>query len=92
MCRCWRWEWEIRCRRGTYYIGVQDPNNVSSYTLQSRGIGLTNYTIAVRNLNFNGSVTNLTLPVGEEDYYWVTVPSNAPDWKLHLSATVGDMR
>src|SRR5439155_1955189 len=39
---------------GTYYIGVQDPNNVSSYTLQSRGIGLTNYTIRVKVLSFNG--------------------------------------
>ena len=37
---------------GTYYIGVQDPNNVSSYTLQSRGIGLANYTIAVQSLRF----------------------------------------
>jgi hypothetical protein len=35
---------------GTYYIGVQDPNNASSYTLQSRGIGLTNYTIRVKDL------------------------------------------
>ena len=70
---------------GTYYIGVQDPNNTNSYTLQSRGIGLTNYTIAVQSLNFNGSVTNLALPVGEADYYQVVVPSNAPDWKLHLT-------
>ena len=75
---------------GTYYIGVQDPNNVSSYTLQSRGIGLANYTIAVQSLAFNGSATNLALPVGEADYYQVVVPSNAPDWKLHLSAAAGD--
>ncbi len=74
---------------GTYYIGVQDPNNINSYTLQSRGIGLTNYTIPVRTLNFNGSATNLALPVGQADYYRVVVPSNAPDWKLHLSAVRG---
>jgi hypothetical protein len=75
---------------GTYYIGVQDPNNVSSYTLQSRGIGLTNYTIAVKDLSFTGSATNSSLNAAEGDYYRVTVPSNAPDWKLHLSAVVGD--
>jgi len=75
---------------GTYYIGVQDPNNASSYTLLSRGIG-TNYAIAVRDLDFAaGSVTNLALPVGQADYYRVVVPSNAPDWKLSMSAVTGD--
>src|SRR5450759_2545048 len=76
---------------GTYYIGVQDPNNVSSYTLQSRGIGLTNYTIRVKDLSFNGSTNNPGLAVTEGDYYRVLVPSNAPDWKLQLHATVGDV-
>jgi hypothetical protein len=75
---------------GTYYIGVQDPNNMSSYTLQSRGIGLTNYSISVQPLNFTGSATNLALPVGQADYYQVVVPNNAPDWKLHLSLGAGD--
>jgi hypothetical protein len=64
---------------GTYYIGVQDPNNVSSYTLQSRGIGLTNYAIRVKDLSFSGSTTNPSLAVAEGDYYRVMVPSNAPD-------------
>ena len=75
---------------GTYYIGVQDPNNTNSYTLQSRGIG-TGYTIPVRSLNFTGAATNLALPVGQADYYQVVVPSNVPDWKLHLSAVAGDV-
>jgi hypothetical protein len=75
---------------GTYYIGVQDPNNVSSYTLQSRGIGLTNYTIPVQDLSINGSATNSSLNVAEGDYYQIVVPSNAPDWKLHLSAVTGE--
>ena len=75
---------------GTYYIGVQDPNNTNSYTLQSRGIGVTNYAITLKNLNFTGSVTNTALAVGQADYYVVTVPSNTPDWKLHLSAVTGD--
>ena len=48
---------------GTYYIGVQDPNNASSYTLQSRGIGLSNYTIRVKDLGFNGSTNNPGLAV-----------------------------
>src|SRR6266567_3101795 len=76
---------------GTYYIGAQDPNNVSSYTLQSRGIGLTNYTIRVRDLSFNGSTNNPGLAVAEGDYYRVVVPANLPDWKLQLHATVGDV-
>ena len=76
---------------GTYYVEVQDPNNACSYTLQSRGIG-TNYAILVHDLNFAvGTVTNLALPVGEADYYRVTVPANQPDWKLHLHALTGDV-
>ncbi len=71
----------------TYYVGVQDPNHDCSYTLQSRGIGLTNYTIRVRDLSFNGSATNDALNVSEADYYRVTVPSNAPNWKLRLQTT-----
>jgi hypothetical protein len=76
---------------GTYYVGVLDPNNPSSYTIQSRGIGLTNYTIQMRDLDFVGSTTNLSLNVGEGDYYRVVVPSNAPDWKLKLQALSGDV-
>ena len=76
---------------GTYYIGVQDPNNVSSYTVQSRGVGLTNYAIRVQDLSFAGSTNNPGLAVTEGDYYRVVVPSNAPDWKLQLQATMGDV-
>jgi large repetitive protein len=75
---------------GTYYIGVQDPNNTNSYTLQSRGIG-TGYTIAVRNLAFNGSATNTSLSVAQGDYYRVVAPANVPDWKLHLHAVLGEV-
>jgi len=75
---------------GTYYVGVQDPNNASSYTIQSRGIGLSNYTIGVRELAVSGSVTNLALAVGQGDYYQIVVPSNAPEWKLHLSVSGGE--
>ena len=76
---------------GTYYIGVQDPNNMSSYTLQSRGIGLTNYTIRVKDLSFIGSTNNGSLAVSEGDYYRVQVPGNVPDWKLQLQASLGDV-
>jgi hypothetical protein len=75
---------------GTYYIGVQDANNASSYTLVSRGIGLTNYSIPVQPLDLTGSVTNLALPVGEAAYYQVVVASNTPDWKLQLKMVAGD--
>ena len=76
---------------GTYYIGVLDPNNSSSYTLESRGIGLANYSIPVRTLALTGSMTNLALPVGEADYYQIVVTNNTPDWKLHVSATAGEV-
>src|SRR5260370_37295523 len=76
---------------GTYYLGVQDPNDASSYALQSRGIGLTNHTIRVKDLSFNGSTNNPGLAVAEGDYYRVVVPANLPDWKLQLHATGGDV-
>ena len=76
---------------GTYYLGVQDPNNVSSYTLQSRGIGLTNYAIRVTGPELCREHEHPGLAVGEGDYYRVMVPSNAPDWKLQLSASVGEV-
>ncbi len=75
---------------GTYYIGVQDPTYTSSYTLVSRGIGLTGYSIPVKPLNLTGSVTNLALPVGEAAYYQVVVTNNTPDWKLQLKTVTGD--
>jgi hypothetical protein len=75
---------------GTYYIGVQDPTYTSSYTLVSRGIGLTGYSIPVKPLNLTGSATNLALPVGEAAYYRVVVASNTPDWKLQLTMVAGD--
>ena len=75
---------------GTYYVGVYDPSYTDSYTLVSRGIGLTNYSIAVKPLNLTGSVTNLALPTGQADYYSVVVTSNTPDWKLHLGLVTGD--
>ncbi len=75
---------------GTYYVGVQDPSNTNSYTLQSRGIGR-GYSIPVQTLDFNGSVSNGSLNAGQGDYYQVVVPSNEPDWKLQLHALGGDV-
>jgi hypothetical protein len=87
---------------GTYYIGVQDPYYTNSYSLESRGIGLGQYSailpgkliyaysIPVTPLNLTGSVTDPALPVGEADYYQVVVASNTPDWKLDLALTNGE--
>ena len=75
---------------GTYYIGVQDGMDVSSYSLVSRGIGLAGYSIPVKPLSLTGGATNLALPVGEAAYYQVVVPANTPDWKLHLGLAAGD--
>jgi hypothetical protein len=75
---------------GTYYIGVQDTTFTSSYTIVSRGIGLTGYSIPVKPLTLTGSATNLALPVGEAAYYRVVVASNTPDWKLQLGMVAGD--
>src|SRR5512140_1604359 len=75
---------------GTYYIGVKDPNNTSSYTILSRGIG-GNYAIPVRDLDYaTGSQTG-TLAVAEGDYFRVTLPAGLPDWKLKLRATSGEL-
>jgi hypothetical protein len=75
---------------GTYYIGVQDPTEVSGYTLQSRGIGVTNYAIRVHDLDFAGGVASGSVAVSEGDYYRVQVPGTAPDWKLRLQTTLGE--
>jgi hypothetical protein len=77
---------------GTYYVGVSDPNNnTDSYTLVSRGIGLTNYSLPVVALNWaNGAVTNTNLVPREAAYYSVQIPSNTPSWHVRLAPTVGD--
>jgi hypothetical protein len=77
---------------GTYYVGVYDEYGeyADSYTLESRGIGITNYSISVLPLNWsNGSVTN-TLPPREAAYYSVVIPTNTPSWQVLLTPTTGD--
>jgi hypothetical protein len=76
---------------GTYYIGVYDPSSASSYTLVSRGIGFTNYSIPVyTNLDFVGSVIGTNLPAREAAYYQVVVTNNTPSWRMRLAPTAGD--
>ena len=75
---------------GTYFIGVYDANDTSSYTLVSRGIALSNYSIPVHSLGFVGSANGTNLPAREAAYYQVMVPSNSPSWRLKLTPTVGE--
>ena len=76
---------------GTYYIGVYDPSYTNSYTLVSRGIAVTNYSIPVyTNLGFVGSATGTNLPPREAAYYQVVVPTNTPSWRVRLAPTNGD--
>ena len=80
---------------GTYYIGINNGTasgyqNPMSYTLVSRGIG-PGYAIPVADLAFtNGVVSNPALLTREAAYYRVFVPSNVPNWKIRLSASVGE--
>jgi hypothetical protein len=77
---------------GTYYIGVYDGNNASSYTLMSRGMsapGTTNYSIPVKDLGFVDSATATQAP-READYYHVVITNGTPSWRVKLAPTVGD--
>jgi hypothetical protein len=77
---------------GNYIVGVINAsgNAPMSYTLLSRGIGGP-YSIPVGSLLFtNGSVTNLSLLVGEAAYYSIVVPTNTGDWKLRLTTVSGE--
>lgn len=61
-----------------------------SYQLVSRGIG-TNAAIPVTDLAWtNGVVSVSGLVTREPVYYRVEVPSNAPSWKIKLTATAGE--
>jgi hypothetical protein len=75
---------------GTYYIGVYDPSYTNSYTLESRGIAFTNYSIPVASLGFTASDSGTNLPPREAAYYQVVIPTNTPSWRLKLAPTVGD--
>ena len=79
---------------GNYYLGVinsTSETNQVSYTLASRGIG-PGFTIPVTPLAFsNGVAVNATgLNPRQVDYYQVTVPTNAPSWKIRLANTTGE--
>jgi hypothetical protein len=76
---------------GTYYIGLKDPSYTNSYSVLSRGIGLTNYSIAVHDLGLTSGSADGTLPADEADYYRVQIPTNTPDWKLKVSVDSGDV-
>ncbi|MGD1084295.1 MAG: hypothetical protein ABSA47_06010 [Verrucomicrobiota bacterium] len=79
---------------GNYYLGVYNnttATNLVSYTLVSRGIG-PGCTIPVNPLTFsNGVAANLAgLNPRQVDYYQVTVPTNAPSWKIRLANGTGE--
>ncbi len=80
---------------GTYYVGILNgggpgSGNPMSYQLVSRGIG-TNNAIPVTDLAWtNGIVSVSGLGTREPVYYRVEVPSNAPSWKIKLTATAGE--
>lgn len=80
---------------GTYYVGILNGYGSGyldpmSYTLVSRGIG-TNVAIPIADLAWsNGVVSASGLAARAANYYRVEVPSNAPSWKVKLTATAGE--
>ena len=81
---------------GTYYVGIFNGNGYGfssdpmSYTIASRGIGLS-MSIPVTDLSFHGgTILNNALPGREAAYYRVVVPTNMPSWKLRLLETAGE--
>lgn len=77
---------------GQYYIGVinYSADIPMTYTIQSRGIGA-GFTIPITPLAFSNGVANIPgLAPREAAYFRVTVPSNAPSWKVRLNATAGE--
>ena len=78
---------------GTYYVGVRSDAGPASFRLSSRGIGAS-HAIGIHNLAFNGPGSRVTNSVGlpgrEADYYRLVVPSNAPNWLLHLTPIAGE--
>ena len=80
---------------GTYYVGVINNNtgpNLVSYTLASRGIGVSGFSIPVTPLAFtNGVISNsVGLSPRQADYYSVVVPTNTPTWKVRLTDDSGE--
>ena len=76
---------------GVYYIGVLSTNPTpANYTLVSRFIG-DGYSIPVIDLNYIGDSAFGTVGPREAAYYRVISPSNAPSWKVKLTATSGDV-
>jgi hypothetical protein len=77
---------------GTYYVGVNNNSGSGplNYTVASRGIGV-DYAIPVVDLPFDGgTATHPGLPPREAAYYRVVVPSNAPSWKVRMTALSGE--
>lgn len=87
---------------GTYYVGVlagaAQPSagtlKTASYTLQSRGIGASGFSIPITPLALNGGSID-TNPLAPRDFriFSVTIPpgNNIPSWQLDLAPRVGEM-
>jgi len=78
---------------GTYYLGVLNAagsTNAMSYTVQSRLIGPT-FAIPVNDLGYTGGMASASLAARGVAAYRVVIPSNAPSWKVKLTATTGDV-
>lgn len=87
---------------GTYYVGIlagaPQPSagevKTTSYTLQSRGIGTTGFSIPITPLALNGGSVG-TAPLAPRDFrfFSVTIPpgANLTSWQLDLTPTMGEM-
>lgn len=77
---------------GGYYVGVYNgsADQGCEYTFNSQAVGA-GMDYEVTPVAFaGGSVTNLALPAREVAYFEVDVPSNKPNWKIHLENVSGE--
>ncbi|MEO0017105.1 MAG: hypothetical protein RLZZ522_388, partial [Verrucomicrobiota bacterium] len=87
---------------GTYYVGIlagaaqpaAGPIKSASYTLRSRGLGVTGFGIPITPLALTGgSLDTGALAPREFRIFSVTIPAGAvvPSWQLDLAPTLGEL-
>lgn len=75
---------------GLYYVAITNlGSRPATYTVTSRGIG-PGFSVPVRDLPFEGGSDAQSLAPREAAWYRVAVPTNAPAWKIRMTADAGE--